>query len=262
MRYFYFATSLPPLKLGKKPEISFKDFEEELKTNLTKQDLEKCKVIRLWFDLGNILAHLKKERIEVYGNLTEKQIEEALSIHNILPQYVFDFFDAREDLDLQIRDFPALFVAFFQNEIPKATGFLKDFLIFEKEIRLVLLALRAKRGKRDFAKELQFEDVHDPFIANILAQKDQPDYEPPPEFADLKRIWENKRNDPLELSEAVIEYRLKKMEEMTELALFSIDVILAYLVKLILVEQWNNLDEKQGKAVVDLFRKETENQGF
>jgi hypothetical protein len=254
MRYYYLAASLPPLVLGKKPEISFEDFEESLRINLTKKDLKKCAVVRRWIDICNIQALLNGGFLEFNGNLNEKQLEEALLIRNILPRYVFDYLDERGERQVQLKDFPMLLAAFFDEEISKAEGFLRDYLIFEKELRFVLLALRSKSLKRDFTKELQFEDPHDPFVGMILAQKDSPEYEPPPQYAGLKQIWDSKKGDPLELAKAFNEYRLKKVDEMSEGALFSIDVILAYLVKLLLVEQWNRLDERQGGAIFNKLR--------
>ena len=46
----------------------------------------------------------------------------------------------------------------------------------EREIRLILVALRAKKFGRDLLLELQYEDSDTDFIAQMLAQKDAAQY--------------------------------------------------------------------------------------
>ncbi len=67
----------------------------------------------------------------------------------------------------------------------------------------------------------------------------------------VQNIYNKYFSDPLELHKNLIEYRLEKLEEMTENRPFSIDQIIAYLVKLILVEDWNQLNESKGKEIVN-----------
>ncbi|MBI4142664.1 thioredoxin domain-containing protein, partial [Candidatus Uhrbacteria bacterium] len=43
------------------------------------------------------------------------------------------------------------------------------------DVQGVLTALRAKQSGRDLAVELQFEDPKDPFVLQILSQKDSPE---------------------------------------------------------------------------------------
>lgn len=249
--YFFVAASLPPLVLGQKPDISFEELKNLLSVNLTKEDLKKTIVLRRFIDLNNIRALLLEQPIDTRGNLSEKELDEALLIRNILPAYVFDFLDQYSLPEDQLKNFSGLLTRFFAEEIPKQKGFLKDYLIFERDWRLVMLGLRAKETRRDVVRELQFEDFSDPIVAQILAQKDAAYFDPPAEFHELKEILESCGSDPWQKYKVFAEWRFRKIEEMVKRPLFTIDWILAYLARLLIVEDWNELDESRGKLILD-----------
>ncbi|HSW86896.1 MAG TPA: DUF2764 family protein [Rhabdochlamydiaceae bacterium] len=249
--YYFVAPSFPSLVLGQKPDISFEELKTRLHINLTKDDLEKTVVFCRFIDLNNIRSLLLGEPIDPRGNLTEKELDEALLVKNILPSYVFDFLDQYESVEDKVKNITGLLTRYFAEEIPKQKGFLKKYLIFERNWRLVMLGLRAKETGRDVIRELQFEDFSDPIVAGILAQKDASQYEPPLEFMELKEILASCGSDPLEKYKAFAAWRFQKIEEMVQRPLFSIDWILSYMARLIIVEDWNELDENKGKVILD-----------
>lgn len=248
--YYYLSTALPELRLGNPPEISFKYLAFLLKENLSQSDFEKTKVIRLFFDLENIRSLWRKEPLDSRGIFDENSLEEALIIGTGLPSYVYDFLEKYDHLNERLSHFPYIISAYFQNEIPKAEGFLKKYLIFERSLRLVLVVLRARKFNRDLLVELQYENPDDPLIAQILSQKDSKTYDPPEEFQIVKTIFEEFSDDPAALNKALAEYRFQKLDEMIGLKVFSIDYILAYLIKLIYVERWLEQDSNKGLQII------------
>lgn len=254
--YYFLAASLPDLVLGQKPEISFEELKSRIEINLTKEDLDKARVFGRFVDINNIRAQLLEEPIDPRGNLSEKELDEALLVHNILPEYVFDFLDQFDTVSEKIRNFPGLVSRFFAEEIPKTKGFLQTYLRFQRDWRLVLTALRAKTLKRDLVRELQFEDFSDPLVAQILAERDAPQYEPPEEFRELKEIFLVCGDDPLEQHKAFDAWQFRKIEEMVVKPLFSIDWILSYMALLLIVEYDYELDKNKGKMIVDTLTQE------
>ena len=255
MRNYYFVVpSLPALTLHERPEITFGELMARLEINLSKQDLEKARVLRRFIDIYNIRALLMEEPVDPRGNLNEKELDEALLVHAVLPDYVFDFLDQFEKVSDKIRNFPGLLARFFNEETPKQKGFLRNYLIFERESRLILLALRAKQLNRDVVKELQFEDPTDPIVAHILAQKDSEIYEPPPEYADLKELIASCYADPWAEHKAFAEYRFRKIAGLAESKLFTIDQILCYMAQLMMIEDIHELDKERGNMILDTFK--------
>lgn len=252
--YYYLASSLPPLEFPHRSEVSFASLQESLTLNLSKQDQDKVKVLRLFVDLCNIRPLLKEEEIDPRGNLKEKELEEAILSETVLPEYVFDFLKEHDTLTDKLKAFPSLLAQFFQEEITHQKGFLKRFFEFERQWRLVVLALRAKNLHRDFVKELQFEDLHDPFVMQILAQKDAETYEPPLEYQEIQELLHSCGPDPWQQNKSLCSYRFNKIQEMASDFQFSIDWILAYLAQLMIIEYWSELNETKGRAILDTFK--------
>ncbi|MBX9922674.1 MAG: DUF2764 domain-containing protein [Rhabdochlamydiaceae bacterium] len=252
--YYYLAASLPPLEFPLATEASFASLQNALELNLSKEDLEKVKKLRLFVDLTNIRLFLQEEEIDPRGNLKEKELEEALLSETMLPEYVFDFLKEHETLSEKLKNFSSLLAQFFREEIPKQTGFLREFFEFERQWRLVVLAMRAKKMRRDFAQELQFEDLHDPFVMQILAQKDTDTYEPPLEYQELSDLFQACGPDPWQQNKSLASYRFMKIQEIMSTLPFSMEWILAYLAQLMIIEQWNELNAAKGRALLDTFK--------
>lgn len=252
--YYFLAPSLPPLEFGRKPEISSEELASRLEINLSKEDFAKLIVLRRFVDLHNIRSLLLEEQLDPRGNLSEKELDEALLIRNFFPDYVFDFLNRYENVGDRIKNFSSLLVTYFAEEIPKQKGFMRKYLSFERDWRLVMLTLRAKKTGRDIVRELQFEDFSDPLVAQILAQKDADSYEPPIEYKDLKELFLSCGDDPWQQYKVIAKWRFDKIEEMVDHPLFSIDWILAYMARLMIVEYWNELDEEKGKMILETFK--------
>ena len=179
--YYFVAAALPPLTLGAKPEISFHELRDLFRMNLKEGDLKRFRaLLRHLIDLQNIRALWMHLPFDARGNFSPKELEEALLVPDLLPLYVQEYLERYESVADRLRYFSSLFASLFQDMRERTRGFLHSYYIFERELSLVLTALRAKRFGRDLVKELQFEDLDDPLVVSILAQKEAPDYTPPP----------------------------------------------------------------------------------
>lgn len=251
--YYFLAASLPPIALGEKPDLSFDELTARLAINLEKKDLEKMVVFRRWIDLNNIRSLYLEDAIDTRGNLSEKELDQALLLQDDLPTYVFDFLGQFESVREKLRFFPGLLAAYFREETPQQDGFLGRYLEFERSWRLVMIGIKAKELGRDLLQELQFEDLKDPLVMDLLAQKDGVAYEPPPEFLSLKEKYLACGPDPFLQFKEVAKWRFKQIEELAIEPLFSIDWILSYMAQLMLVEQWNDLDPEKGEIILEAF---------
>lgn len=249
--YYFIISSLPPLSLEAKPEISFHELKDLLTLNLTAADLKQVEKLLWRIDLANIRALWLGLPIDERGNLSPKELEEALLIQEDLPAFIIDYLHQYESTSDRIRYFSSLFATLYREEAPHLKGFLLQYDRFERELRLNLAALRAKRSGRDLTRELQFEDPSEPLIAEILAQKDAPDFTPSSEFENLKNIFEDNNKNPRKLYLAILQYRFNKIEEMEEIDSFSINRVLAYVARFLIVESWFDLDREQGMIAVE-----------
>jgi Protein of unknown function (DUF2764) len=259
--YYFLASLLPPLEIGHVPALGFQELKQLMDSNLTKGDLSKVETFLSQIDLENIRALWAEEPLNSRGNWTKHQLEEALIHLSWLndapfPFYLIDYLEKYRSREERLSHFPLLISQFYSHMIENEEGFLRHYFEFQRELRLVMVGFRAKKWGRDIAAELQYEDSSDPIVAQILAQKDAPNYEPPFEYKELKPIFDAYADSPWELNRALYEYQSRHIIELWGNEPFTIDRILNYLARLILVERWLELDVQQGILVVDSIEKE------
>lgn len=252
--YYFIVPSLPPLSLESRPSFRFEELMERLRLGLSASDLEQVRVLRLFIDICNIRALFMEEAIDPRGNLGEKEMDEALLLKMSLPGYVFDFLDQWDTTAGKLRCFSGLIARFFNEEISRSQGFLNAYLAFERECRMVLVGLRAKRMGRDLTRELQFEDPHDPFVAHLLAQKDADYYDPPVDYMDLKEALASCQSDPWLEQMAFAKYRFDRIAQMAEKEMFKMSQVLSYVARWMIVENLHELDRDKGKMILDTFK--------
>lgn len=253
--YYFLVSFLPQLEIGHLPTLSFTELKDLLETHLTPADLATTRRLRRLIDIENIRALLAHEPCNPRGNLTQEELEKALndlawSDEEPFPAYLVDFLERYATRESRLAHFAELLSRFLQEESRRAEGFLHDYFAFERELNLVFVGFRAKRLDRDVIKELTYEDPREPLIAEIIAQKDAATYEPPFEFRALKPLFEAYGTLALELYQALVLFRFNEAQTLVEGERFSIDRILSYMVRLMMVERWLELNHEKGMRVV------------
>jgi hypothetical protein len=251
-KYYFVGTLLPSLSFDTPPEISFAELDVLLHDNLTQRDYEKTLAVRRFFDILNLRLLWQGEELDPRGYLSPQVLEEALVSGAGLPDYVYDFVDKFPKKQDRIHHFPLLLTRFFQSDENIRDSFLRSYLTFERELRLVMSAFRAKKLKRDLSAELQYENCEDELVAQLLALQDSESFEPPEKYQDLKGLFDKYTDHPLALQKAIDEYRFETIENLVDLAdVFSIERLLAYLIQFFIVEKWFQLDNAKGIQIVD-----------
>lgn len=259
--YFFLASLLPPLEIGHVPSLGFAEFKTLINESLTRRDLEKVRDFLHLIDLENLRALWANEPFDPRGNYTRDQMSQALIDYaweegEAFPPYLTDFLEKFRGIEARLEHFPLLMTRFFEYEIEHTSGFVREYLAFQREFRLVMLGFRAQKLGKNVAQELQYEEGSDPLVAQILAQSDGTTYEPPFEYKELKPIFEAYSNSPLEMHKALYEYQFDHIIELWGTEPFTIDRILNYLARLILVERWLELNVQKGIQIVDRIEKE------
>jgi len=89
---------------------------ELLRENLEASDLEKVTLIRQAIDLSNVKQLLKKQALDPRGNLTEKELDEALLNRVGLPEYLFEYLEGYETVEDRLRHFSKVLIQFFKRD--------------------------------------------------------------------------------------------------------------------------------------------------
>lgn len=214
--------------------------------NLGESDWRLFEALLRPIDLYNIRAFWVGAPLDSRGELKGKELEEELLVKQALPEYLIEYLDRYETTEDRLRYFSSLYASLYREGQETLSGFLFKYYRFERELRLILTALRAKRARRDIIREMQFEDPFDPLVALILAQKDTPEFTPPREYEDVKVLFENHAEDPKELNRVILQYRFNQIEDMEEAQDFGIDRVLAYIARLLIAETLAMQDLEKG----------------
>jgi len=237
-RYYFLATSLPALQLGVPPEISWEELMRILQENLSPADMERVEALKRWYDVQNLRAYWEKLPIDPRGNLDKLRLEEAIVSRDLLPSYVNSYLDEYPDDAQRLKHFPKLVTDYLTDEALDHVGFLRQYINFEHDWRLVMMGLRSKMIGRDLLQELQYEDTNNPVVDSLIAQKDAKEYLPPIEYQDLATLYQQNREEPLQLFQALTRYRFDKIAEIVGLDMFSMRAILGYVVQYQLASQY------------------------
>ncbi|MCH1430446.1 MAG: DUF2764 family protein [Chlamydiales bacterium] len=242
--YYFLSTLFPPLELGHTPQESFASLLPNVIEELNKEDRSYFELLRLYFDIQNLKAYMLQEPLNSFANLsTKEQIQENLEQESFYPNFVFEFFSTWDSDDKRLENYADLLRRFYSYADTTSSQFLSAFFEFERKWRIVMVGFRSKHIQADVQKQLQFEDPYETTVAQVLAQKDAKNFEPPTEFAGLKDLFERWKLSPKGLLKALEQYRLDHISNLAEGELFSFDAIAAYLIKLAIVEQWHQMEQ-------------------
>ncbi|MEI6242412.1 MAG: DUF2764 family protein [Chlamydiota bacterium] len=251
-RYYFVLCALPPLYLERKPQISYFEMQLLLQLNLSLKDASLVFSFRQFIDFKNLRCLWLKRPFHLGGNLSEKEMTEAIIRQEVFPEYVFSFLKTHEDIPYRLKDFPYLLSQFFKNAMTSNNQFLRRYFTWERDLALILTALRAKQRKRNLASEILYEDPDDFFVGSLLSQKDDKDVlGVPEEFQGVKALFLQHGSDPKALFRAYMEYRLEQMENLAGNEFFTINHLMAYLAKYQVVLEWNESNIEEGKQIVD-----------
>lgn len=249
-KYFFLNSALPPLELSRKSEMAFEEVLALYKDTLSAREMQKIALLTYWADLNNLRAFWQGAAFDSHGTLSVKEMEEALSFHTYFKPAVFDYLTEYADTPSRIKHFPKLLAQFLKEQ--SNYPYWKE----EREQRLVLTALRAKYLGRDLRAELQFEDPEEPFIEELLAQKDAKSFEPPEEYGFLKGLMQGGFS-PADIEKALLSRRLDALSDAMEGLPFSFERLEAYLCSLILIERWQELSAERGLQLIDTLVKDS-----
>jgi hypothetical protein len=250
-RYYFFDTLLPPLIIGRPVEMGWPEFSDLAQQNLMPGDLHRLRELRLWYDLQNLRPLWLEQPLQPYGNYSQEGLETALATDALCSPLVEDFMAAHKDVKERVRYLPQLLTSYLERLSGQHRGFLKWLGGFERHLRLLLVALRARGQGMDLLQAFYFQDPRDPFVAFLIAQRGSEFLVPPLGFEEVGKLWESFHEEPLQIAEGLLRFKVGAIEEAFRDKRFTIDHVLGYAQRLILIEQLELGDPTKAQLVVN-----------
>ena len=249
--YYCLIAGLPDLIADdNKVPFLIADFKEELLLYLSKRDLALVNLFFLSEDNKTLLSLIEKNepKESVIANYTVSFIEEQLKEPITLPPYMIEFINNHfEEKNLHnLSNENELTWLFYDFLLKSNNQFVRDWFTFEMNLRNLTTALNCRKYDRDIQKEI----IGSNDFAMALRTSKLKDFGLSGDFPVVERVMSFFDNAGLVEKEKQLDLlRWDYLEEKITFEYFSIDRILSYLIKLLLVDRWSKLDTESGKEV-------------
>lgn len=253
--YHCFVAGLPDILLDE-TEVNFSmlDFKNTLEEELYPEDYELAQLLFLPYDNQNLLLFLqeKYDQFSELGNYTVSDFESELTEGGdlfFLPEYMYEFVEQyREDRNSRtLKQWENHLTRMFYDYVFSFRDqFLNDWFTFEMHVTNVLIGLNCREFEKDTGEEL----IGDNFVTEAINKSSAKDFGLAPILDYVGQVISIAENDNLLAREKSLDqFRWDQLDEFTRFHYFSLEVILAYTIKLQMVYRWMKLDEQTGREL-------------
>ncbi|HLN54039.1 MAG TPA: DUF2764 family protein [Lentimicrobium sp.] len=263
--YYYLIAGLPDLSIDQgKLQFGSVEFREYLKSELSEKDYKLVEWLFLPIDNQNLLVLLKKSDKEwntsgiyspedlEYTILEEKSPDKIIFEKDIdVKPYIKQFIRSavNEERGSEISYENEVTALYYLDALKVNNKFLRNWFEFEINIRNLLIFNIAQQYNLSFENQL----LGNTSLVNSLRQKTGRDVGDAAEWNYYDRIIQISETTDIALREKSIDLlKWSVLDEMNTFNYFSIEIIISYMIKLMIIERWLKLDPKTGE---ELFRR-------
>ena len=248
--YYYLVAGLPDIVLDqKKLSVTISEFKDELSYHLHEDDYNLVKLLFLPFDNENLLNLLLKNKktFNELGNFPQQLLEEEIKEPAELPEYMREFIIAHKN------DSPIYSNYSWENQLTwmyynylgeVKNDFLKDWFEFNQHINNIRSAFNVRNYK--LSKEGAF--IGDNFVTEALRRSTLKDFGLSNDFPLIEKLLSvDESTNAMEKEKALDMLRWEHLNELNTFNYFTIEVLLAFVIKLFMVDRWMQLDPETGR---------------
>ena len=250
--YYCLIAGLPEISPDdKKLSLSVQELRSYLNDYLTKEEID---VINLFFypnDNAQILRLLQKQEPDptLQTVFTASQLEDEINDPMFVPSYIKEYL-----LDLHKEDkeknnrLPEVELSerYWNFMLSQKERLVKKYAEFSLNIKNLITAINCRKYQIDIEKEV----IGNSYFVNQLKTSRAKDFELSDDYPYVDKILALFEKD----STAEREYKIDMLyweflDDMTEHKYFTFDNVLAFMLKLMILERWSNMTTEQGKKI-------------
>lgn len=254
-KYYYLVAGLQDITLDvHKLSMGQLEFRQELQQQLHPDDFKLVEILFYPVDNINLINLLSKNQKEfdILGSFTQAQLEENIKEpEGELPAYMNRFIEANKNHEQIIpcmspeNELTALFYNYTQT---LDSDFLKDWFKFNRHLNDLLTAIICR--KYDIPYENQIIGTGD--VAEAIRRSNARDFGLSSEIEWLEDLLNIAKNENIQEREKAVDMlRWKYLDDTTFFEYFTIDRILAFMIKLGMVQRWLAIDREHGLKMFD-----------
>jgi hypothetical protein len=257
--YYYLVAGLPDLvQDAKKQPVVLSDFREVLAEQLTSGDLELSRQLFLHHDNQNLLNLLTKSGKEFLplANYTleelEQNIKEPVSLEPYMNQFVAAY-KAETLIFPELSWEDNLAILFFEHMQSTKNEFLRQWSEFDFNLRNVRTAINVRNHKLNPSAFI----LGDGIVAQALKKSTLRDFGLANDFPFIEKLLSIIESGNVLQQELEIDrMRWDFLDELNTFNYFSLEVVMAFILKITIIERWIALDPEVGQQMFDRILKD------
>lgn len=257
--YYCLVAGLPELQFDEgKVTASLLTFRDELKSQLAASEYRTVHTLFLPYDHNNLLAFLlaPENKFDPLGNYSPEIFEDQLSRMNailrqpdLLEPYLVAFlqlWNAEDTVRDALNPGKILLQDYYHHAIRQAGGFLKNWLLFDRDVRNIMTTLLCRKHNLEISGQL----LDDHRIVPQLIRNNSRDFGLSAEIEYMERLLQiSEISDLMERERRLDLFRWEWIDSLITFHYFDLDVLLAYLLKLQMVLRWARLNKAEGEKM-------------
>ena len=257
-QYYYMVAGLPDISMDdSKLQLSYTAFMEELLRAFPGRDADLLRLFRLDYDNNNLLAWINNKEAEFHplGLISPEELKEQTELLEYderaplenIPIYFLTFMREWKAELLEVgKEKKRLSELYYSYVLQTPNTFVQEWFEFELNLNNILTALNCRHynmpvaehiiGNNSVAESLKTSTVRDFNVSGLFSGMDK-----------LLNLAEEE--NLLEREKMIDRFKWDYLDEQTVFYYFSVEVLLAFLIKLKSLERWMLLDPKTGEEI-------------
>ncbi|GAP43028.1 hypothetical protein TBC1_111170 [Lentimicrobium saccharophilum] len=252
--YYYLVAGLPEIALEQgKLQFGTEQLREELMHGLSPADFRLFEMLFLSEDNSNLLSLLLKEDRPLSAKgiyqpeMLAAEIREPKALMNYMQLFIGSF-TAENRLYPNLSLQNELTLLYYKEMLEVKNDFMRSWFGFELNLRNVLLVLSAKKNGLPYENQVIAANV----LAESIRRSSARDLGLTSEWPWIDRVLQIVDiQDLLAREKAIDQLRWTFLDEMNTFNYFTVEVLVAFYIKLGIIERWLQLDPATGE---ELFR--------
>lgn len=252
--YYYLIAGLPELTPEQtKAPFSVTEFVEMLEESLHPDDLRLARLLFLPYEDALLLDLARGAQTPAHplSRFSREELEERLKEPGQLPAYRYRFYDAfrnEEPLWADLSWENQLTRLRYEYLLEETEGFLHDWFAFELNLQNILVAWNSRHFELPLGGQLVGENE----VSAALGRSHARDFGLANDHPYVDRLLNALEGDSILQCEKTIDHiKWDFIEASNTFHYFTLEVVLGYLLKLMMLERWLRLDAEAGRAAVD-----------
>lgn len=251
--YYYIIAGLPDLTLDQgKLQFGTPELREELKHGLSERDYTLFQHLLLEYDNLNLLAVMRKsekEEAAEEGIYHWDTLVAALEQPELLRPYMTKFIKSQQSETPLYPNFTPeneLTTLYYEEMLTLKYDFLRKWFTFELNLKNALLVITAKNNEIPYDNQI----IPANKAAAKIAHSNARDLGLTSEWPWIEKLLQiSEMPDLLARERAIDLMHWEFLDEYNTFKYFSLEVLLAYYIKLSIIERWLKLDKATGEQM-------------